>query len=105
MDKPNSSELPPLRPLRFAYPAYYRLLQEQLELKHLHPFDVAAGVAEQEGKLAIALRYGEKWKRSERTFSRTELEETVAGLVDFFRETAEDCMKTLIADAYKIAKG
>jgi len=101
-DKPS----PRPKPLRFVDPACYRLLLEQLEPYHLHGHDVHAAllIDEAEGKAVLTLTYGDAPVRRIGEFAVDALKRLDAEIVDFFREAAKDCKKTLVADYYKLMK-
>lgn len=105
---PSSSPVPGPRPkpLRFADPACHRLLLEQLAPYHLHAHDVHAvlQIDEAEAKATMTLSYGDAPVRRIGEFSAEALKRQDTEIVDFFREAAKDCKKTLVADYYKLMK-
>jgi hypothetical protein len=103
MDKP-VSESTKAMPLRFVKPEYYRMLLRELEVYHLHPFDVHASAIAAEDELTIVIRYGDRavWKCQ--SLLGEDANAAEGAIADFFRETAEDCKNTLIADYYKMMK-
>ena len=108
MDSGELDRTPPrkTRLLRFAEPACYRLLSEQLALYHLHPFDVHASVRQDDaaGRAEIFIRYGDGPVVRSAAFAVEALQGPADEIADFFRETAKDCKKTLIGDYYKLMK-
>ncbi len=103
---PKQSSNPRPKPLRFADPACYRLMQEQLEPYRLHAHDVHATllIDEAEAKAILTLSYGDAPVRRIGEFALDALKRQDAAIVDFFREAAKDCKKTLVADYYKLMK-
>jgi len=94
------------KPLRFVDPACYRLLLGQLEPYHLHAYDMHASILidETEGTAVLTLSYGDAPVRRIGEFSVEALKGPDAAIVEFFREAAKDCKKTLVADYYKMMK-
>lgn len=106
MTSPSDRTSPRPKPLRFADPACYRLLLEQLEPYHLHAYDMHATllVDETAGQAVLSLCYGDGPVRRIAEFPLDVLKRQDREIIDFFKEAAKDCKKTLVADYYKLMK-
>lgn len=93
-------------PLRFAQPEYYRLLLEEMEALHLHPYDIHSSVVMNgEQNLTIILRYSEEFKRTKSfSISLDPANRMSDELAAFFHEAAEDCRNMLVGDFDKRIK-
>ncbi|GIP55176.1 MULTISPECIES: hypothetical protein [Paenibacillus] len=95
----------PDKPLQLIEPRLYNLLVRELELLHLHPYDVKAGGSADERGVTVNLRFGEQLGQfTSRKFSWEAIETGDDEIATHFRETAELMKKTLIADYFKMMK-
>lgn len=106
MVEPMPAQLQKQKPLRFAEPACYRHLMEQLQLYHLHAYDVDADVQYDKpaGTALLLIRYGDGQVQRSAEFPAETLKQPNEGMTAFFQEIAKDCKKTLISDYYKMMK-
>lgn len=93
------------KPMRMVAPALYQQLVSIFDEFHIHPYDIKANVKQKKEGLEILLRYGETFSKGQsRYFRQQDIEEQNSTVKSFFKETAESCKETLIADYYKMMK-
>ncbi|ARF69585.1 hypothetical protein B7C51_19800 [Paenibacillus larvae subsp. pulvifaciens] len=95
----------PDKPLQSVEPRLYRLLVQELEQLHLHPYDVKAGGRTDDHGITVNLRFGEELGQvTSRRFFWASLENGDEEALTFFRQAAEKIKKSMIADYFKMIK-
>ncbi|WP_342429036.1 hypothetical protein [Paenibacillus sp. FSL L8-0158] len=95
----------PDKPLQSVEPRLYRLLVQELERLHLHPYDVKAGGRADDHGITVYLRFGEELGQvTSRKFSWALVEGGNDEVLTFFKQSAEKIKKSMIADYFKMMK-
>ncbi|KAF6568215.1 hypothetical protein JDW19_12705 [Paenibacillus polymyxa] len=95
----------PDKPLQSVEPRLYRLLVQELEMLHLHPYDVKAGGRTDDHGITVYLRFGEELGQvTSRKFSWALVEDGDEEVLTFFKQSAEKIKKSMIADYFKMMK-
>lgn len=93
------------KPLRVVAPDIYTIMREIFSEYNIHPYDVQATAVRMKDKVDVRLYFADAFSQSVAIQVKRNIEESSAvELRQFFRRTAENCKKQLIADYYKMMK-
>ncbi len=91
--------------MKLAAPRLYEALEKELEQQHIHPHDIYATVTEAEQGLEIGLRFAQQQGYSTSLVIKwDQIDEPDEATTRFFRQSAQQCKKHLIADYFKMIK-
>lgn len=91
----------PERLLIAGHKGLYRVLISVLQEKHIHPYDVRAGIIHAPEGATVTLRFGENLARkAERFFTWEEIQEENPGITEFFRGSGDAIRQSLMDDYF-----
>lgn len=93
------------QPIQIISPKLYRLILNELENLHIHPYDMQVSGVKEENGVQLIFRFGDGYAHSaSQFFSNEVIEDENPELKKFVQHVGEEGKKTMIADYFKMMK-